>query len=94
MYYSIAAIASELTRKVPQQLVGTRAAIFYLMRERHIETPTSVHAPIRAVFGRTLRFSGSTAQVISGSELPEKLPSIHLRRLDQQMTQDQFDFQL
>lgn len=54
MHPTILAITKELSCQVPSELMGTRAAIFFLMKDR-IEAPQSVHARIGASFGRIMQ---------------------------------------
>lgn len=56
MHSSIIRIAEEFSRKVPDNLVGTRAAVFYLMAHQ-VSPPQSVRAQVGAAFGRVMRTS-------------------------------------
>ena len=92
MHSSVAAIADELNCTVPQELIGTRAAIFYLMGKDQVETPTSISAEIGAAFGRTHRLNGSLARIYSASELSKRPASSPLLQLRQQKVPDEFLF--
>ncbi len=62
MHATIAAIASEMTRTVPPELKGTRAAIFFLMGQGRVDAPSTVTAEVGAAFGRTMRVADPNAR--------------------------------
>ena len=92
MHSSVAAIADELNCTVPQELIGTRAAIFYLMGKDQVKTPTSISAEIEAAFGRTQRLNGALARLISTSEHPQRLSAAPLKQMRHQNVPDEFLF--
>lgn len=83
MHSSIANIAAEFSRRVPDELMGTRAAIFYLMA-RPPAAPKSVSTQIGAAFGRVMVTTVRPPKN-SGARRPAPTPKIPA-------TQDDFVF--
>lgn len=95
MHDTIAAITSEMTRTVPPELKGTRAAIFFLMGPGRVDAPSTVTAEVGAAFGRTMRIADPNARpflrpVAPRSEAKDPTPTQNERR---HIASDDFVFQ-